>query len=89
MSPFNTLSSIPEPMGRTANWPDEHTHTLQVPHPRCLPDGGAAETRKAPSFEGASAIFGAGQKKSGLSLSGASGDRSAGWGLSYGRTENF
>jgi hypothetical protein len=34
--------------------------------------GGVAETREAPSFEGVSFILGAGQKKSALSLSGAS-----------------
>jgi hypothetical protein len=32
-------------------------HTLQVPHPRCLPDGGVAGTRKAPSNDGAFSIF--------------------------------
>ena len=51
-------------MGRTANWPDEHTPTLKIPTSLWLPDGGVAGTRKAPLNEGASFIFGAGQKKS-------------------------
>ena len=34
-----------------------------VPTPRCLPDGGVDKTKEAPSFEGASFIFGAGQKR--------------------------
>ncbi|SVB00439.1 uncharacterized protein METZ01_LOCUS153293 [marine metagenome] len=33
------------------------------PYPRCLPDGGVAETREATSFEVASFIFGAGKKE--------------------------
>ena len=53
-----------------------HAPTLQVPYPIRLSDGGVVETRKAPPIEGASFIFGAWQKKSALSLSGASGDGS-------------
>ena len=36
-------------MGRTANWPDEHTPTLEVPHPLCLPDVGVLPKQEKPS----------------------------------------
>jgi len=36
--------------------PANQALTLQVPYPRWLPDGGVAETREAPSNEGASFI---------------------------------
>ena len=40
---------------------------LKYPTPYGFPMGGVGETRKAPSNEGASFIFGAGQKKSAFS----------------------
>jgi len=49
-------------------WPPlttPHRHRYPAPMPSRL--GGVAETRKAPSNEGASFIFGAGQKKSAFS----------------------
>ena len=33
--------------------PAADTRALKVPHPWCLPDGGVAGTRKAPSVKGA------------------------------------
>ena len=36
--------------------PANHAPTVTSTHPLCLPDGGAAETREAPSIEGASFI---------------------------------
>jgi len=44
-----TSTKRPNPAPET---PATDTHTLQVPHSRWLPDGGVAETRKAPSFKG-------------------------------------
>ena len=43
--------------------PAGNTHTLKVPTPYGFPMWGVAETRKAPSNEGASIIFGAGKKE--------------------------
>ena len=41
----------------------EHAPTVTSTPPLGLPDGGVPETRKAPSNQGASFIFGAGQKR--------------------------
>ena len=43
--------------------PGKHTPVITSPHPPWLPDGGVSETREAPSNEGASFIFDAGQKR--------------------------
>ena len=50
-------------MGRTALGPAYHAPTVTSTPPLGLLDGGVAETRKAPSFEGVSFIFDAGQKR--------------------------
>ena len=49
--------------GQDLDAPAGDTHTLKVPHPLCLPDGGVDGTRKATSSEVASYIFGAGEKE--------------------------
>ena len=45
----------PRPLTSPRNLPAPAagTHTLKVPHPRGVPDEGVAETREAPSNEGA------------------------------------
>lgn len=48
--------------------PLNHTPTVTSSHSLFLPGGGVPETREAPSFEGASFIFGAGQKKGELGV---------------------
>ena len=50
-------------MGRAATAPSEHTPTASNTPPLWHPCGGVAETRKAPSNEGASLILGTGQKR--------------------------